>query len=71
MTSHGPKSAGPAYIRMQAGPEQLNYGIKTQKRPHNLPNQVVKEQSDPRGRSNEANYTLELLSVKEIWGRFR
>ena len=54
MTSHGPRSAGPACIFIQVKPEQLIYGIVTQKRPHNLPNQVVKEQSDPPGRSKVA-----------------
>jgi hypothetical protein len=51
---------------MQVKPEQLNYGIVTQKRPHNLPNQVVKEQSDQhRSLESGANYTLKLFTVNE------
>ena len=50
-------------IFIQVKPEQLIYGIVTQKRPHNLPNQVVKEQSDLIWPLKAPEYTLNLSLI--------
>ncbi len=69
MTFRGSKPTNPGCVKLQPTHEQLNYGIKTQKRPHNLPNQFVK---DLDGLSDTAcgppltcEYTLYLFEVKE------